>query len=619
LGVNGDVKSESSVISLPCVAGDQSMFNWVIADLGNEIIRIQPQTNLSLCMDVDLLKNGAINNFPGNGQRIKLYPCHGGANQQFRTLFWPLDGGLQNKGLNFWELKPLTYDVGQAQQCVDENTDVRVGVGNLVQQYECLTLVNNRYNQHWRTRWYNGIHLDSNIVVPTTTTTTIFGGGGGGGTTTTTQAPPSGAFFTDGVYTPIEWAAPGSGVVTHCVQTNDDASTTLIAYGDGSGCALVTPALHGGGFYLNYAGDATWCLGKLGSKLGLMDCADTVLNNTVIKDYSTGTTTFFTIQASDGTCLENTTLSFVNCVVNDRAQWWLDAKKTSTPATPSVFDALPTKDRNIQWGTTKVDVSDVVTSRGHLDKNASPKPFQCIEYGVAPCATADDKTRVEYAGQAMAIRFLANLSPGSRFNPDNYRFEWEFTVPRSAAGVTGCRIDLVTAGTETKSAAGVRVFDNFEMYEAKVVDTAGSFADTLWTPLPTPPGGVTTTTTPNVASCPATRTPKISASAQLQAYLTENLGFAGGAPTKMLSGANRGSALQDVAIGGFEAKAAKPTSTTTTNPAAPKNIYCVWGIGGANRGVIAVAPKSIVTAAAWDNVKPADVKITSTQILNKCK
>jgi hypothetical protein len=89
--------------------------------------------------------------------------------------------------------------------------------------------------------------------------------------------------------------------------------------------------------------------------------------------------------------------------------------------------------------------------------------------------------------------------------------------------------------------------------------------------------------------------------------------------TKMLTGANRGLAFQDVAIGGFELKAAKSTGTTTTNPAAPKNFYCVWGIGGANRGVIAVAPKSIVTAAAWDNVKPADVKITSAQILGKCK
>jgi hypothetical protein len=64
LGVNGEIKAEASVISLPCQTGDQSMFSWVLTDLGNDIIRIQPQLQpvgaQPLCMDVDLLKDGVI-------------------------------------------------------------------------------------------------------------------------------------------------------------------------------------------------------------------------------------------------------------------------------------------------------------------------------------------------------------------------------------------------------------------------------------------------------------------------------------------------------------------------------------------------------------------------------
>jgi hypothetical protein len=56
-------------------------------------------------------------------------------------------------------------------------------------------------------------------------------------------------------------------------------------------------------------------------------------------------------------------------------------------------------------------------------------------------------------------------------------------------------------------------------------------------------------TTPVAPSCPVTLSSTISSSAELPPYLTEHLAFPGGAPTRMFTGANRGSALQNLAIG----------------------------------------------------------------------
>jgi hypothetical protein len=319
------------------------MFNWVLTDLGNDIIRIQPQTNLLLCMDVDLLKNGAINNFPGNGQRIKLYTCHGGGNQQFRTLFWPLAGGLQNKGLNFWELKPLTYDTGQAQQCMDENTDVRVGAGNLVQQYECLTLVNNRYNQHWRTRWYDGVSLDINVVVPTTTTTTIFGGGG--------NPPPPPPPPPDPVdVEPLRLLSDRQTTFIHdpgrtrCLGVGATGAVTVVSYSEAN-CVRVTPFAEIGtsGLPTN-AGFSLWvafgrCITQVGSTLVVDDCNDTLAQQ--FADRRIGTTLAFTLSArGNGQCVEGATTGVVavlGACNSSAAQIWADAPKSpSTPPTGTI-------------------------------------------------------------------------------------------------------------------------------------------------------------------------------------------------------------------------------------------------------------------------------------------